>query len=1015
MIQQTNHNGLRKIELNNIQGIGSTSAQKVDVSISKDENEILNIYEESLRVTRPTYSEDIKEVMKKENIEVTNLNAEIVKTMNKSSINITRDAVNIIVNQLQEEHLVKLFQEGYDIETLTVDIIAKEIIQGESAPIQQDEKTTTDKDICQALTEAGLPITSRNVEILEQYKDKVESIVEQNDLAITNMVRLKSDVTINNLYTAKHSGSPKKTEKEPRDEQIIAVLNMNGIEISQANIVAASNLVSGDIEITKENVKDYINIQEIVNHIDPEEILKKAAKEMKKGKTPGNTNISHEVVRETGQLGYDEIKQIVEDIQHIDETVIEKTYTKDKPITIGNLQQTLHENIEKILKGNPVGSEIDITDQDLVNPAVGTEKVDPEKVATTKRQIEEIRLSLTLEAALKLNNKLDIQTTELTKVVEELKAIEKQHHEDILSNVGTPATKENIDQMQQTSERIYNISQNKEFAVVQVVQGDADFTLEGMDEAVKLKRVQDIYEETGSKPERRFGEGIARVADQIEHILDINEIEATATNIKAAKALVQNNIDITRENIETTKTVLLKLETVLYELRPAVVAQILQEGIRPDTMPIDNLIQHIREIQKDSLIDPKQKVAEAILELDKTNQLDVKEREGLIAVYRMLNTITKNETAAIGFLLDNNKQATLGNLFEASKYIKQVGSKTGKMDVTVNDELGIREGELPANIRSLIEGATKLSVTGEKMDKWLGTKDVIDQWLSRITPEQLKTYIDMDKSLEELELKDGKLSPFEVERTTKQVAALEKLSPNTLTFLKEHNISLTIPNIYWTDKMMKNPYLLGDMLKDYENLTGEKIDTCISKSADKQNIEEILEGLEKELNDQSPKWLSASQNSQAYSMGKELGQMLHTQKQIAQNEGMYQIPVELHHGMSNLNVYVMKDKEQSNKVERDELRAYMSIKTKNLGVIQVNMRISDKAVAFEMIGETPAVTLGLQKGSKELKAAIEEIGYNVMQAKFSQGKTETTLREKPKASQSLLKYRFEESKFEHII
>ena len=78
-----------------------------------------NIYEEHLQVTSPTYSEDVKEVMKKEDIQETNLNAEIIKTMDKEGISVTKDALNIIVNQLQEEHLFQLFQEGYDIERLT--------------------------------------------------------------------------------------------------------------------------------------------------------------------------------------------------------------------------------------------------------------------------------------------------------------------------------------------------------------------------------------------------------------------------------------------------------------------------------------------------------------------------------------------------------------------------------------------------------------------------------------------------------------------------------------------------------------------------------------------------------------------------------------------------------------------------------------------------------------------------------------------------------------------------------
>lgn len=992
MIKPTNHNGVQTRDINNTQEAGRAIPTKTSQVTNISKKEILNIYEEYRKATSPTYSEDAREVV------------------SKSGISGTQRALNVIADELQEEHLFSMFQSGYHIEELTVDIISKEITRSGDATRSRNKKgksSTISRELDWALGQASLPLTGKNAEILKQYQDKINSIKQDSDVTILNMIRHQSETTVNNLYTAKHQGEPKDTKETPTEEEIIAVLNMNGIKVTQANMNAARNLIGGSIEITKANVRNAISIQEAIHHADSDELMQQAAKEIQEGKNPGDMNIGQEVTEEVSGLGYDEIKQMVEDVQQMDEVVIEETYRADKPITLENLQQTLHENVDKILKGTnediEVDQEIDI-DPDLT-----------EKVSTTRRQLEEIRLSLTLKAALKLNSKLDIQTADLTKVVEELKVLEKQENEEVLQNIGTPVTEENIEHMKQTSDRIYNISQNKEIAVVQVAQEEVDFTLEGMDEAIKLELAQSTYEETGTKPETRFGEGIGRVEDQIEHILDMNDIEATTANINAAKALIQNNIDINEATIESAKAVLVKIETVIHELRPAVVAQILKEGIRPDTMPIDDLIEHIRGIQQDRHIDPNQKLAESILELDKTNQLSAEERKGLIAVYRMLSTITKNETTAIGFLLDNNKEPTLGNLFEASKYIKQVGNKTGKMDFIINDDLGMRQGELPTNIRSLIEEATKLPATGENIDKWVNTKNTIDQWLSRITPEQLKSYIDMDKSLEELELEDRELSPLEVERTTEQGASLEKLSPRTLTFLKEHNMPLTIPNIYWTDKMIKNPYLLGDMLKDYESLTDEKIDTSINHKGNEQTIEDILDHLEKELEEQSPNWLSASQSMQAYNTGKELKQMLSTQKQISQNEGMYQIPVALHHGMSNLNVYVMKDKGQSNKVERDELRAYMSIKTQNLGVIQVNMRISDKAVAFEMIGETPEVTQGLQKGSKELKVAIEEIGYHVMQAKFSQGKPEVTLGAKPQASETLLKYRFEESKFEHII
>lgn len=1002
MIQPTS-NTIQTGELEKSQEVIGAPKHK-DLILEKN-NTILNIYEEHLQVTSPTYSEDVKKVMKKEHIEESNLNAKVIETMKKSHIGVSKNTLNVIVNQLQEEHLFELFQTGYDLEELTVDIIAREIIQSQNTTGLEDWDSQLSKmngKLEKALTEAGLPITDKNIETLEQFKGKIEVVIDDRDVAISNTIRHQSNITINDLYTAKYRGVAKDSGEVPTNEEIIAVFNMNSIEVNQENMTAASSLIRGKIEITNQSVKDSVAIRNIIDEIDIDEMVKDAAKEMKKGFNPGDINISQEVGKGQDVLEYGELEQIIKDLLNINQAVIEDTYKKGEAITIGNLQQTLHENVEKILGGNAREEKEPI------------EKGDPEKIATRQRELEEIRLSLTIEAALKLNRKLHINTTELSKVVEALKAIERQENQEILSNVGLAVTEENLDQIETTNQRIYNISQNKELATVQVVEDEADFTLEGMDEAIKLRHAQATYDETRTKPERRFGESITKVEGQIEHILEMNEIEATKANIKAGKTLIENNIDISKEGIEASKVVLLKIERVIYELKPAVVAQMLQEGVRPDTMQMDQLLEHIGQMQREKGIDPKQRVAEGILELDKNNQLSPKEREGLVAVYRMLNTITKNETAAIGFLLDNNKEATLGNLFEASKYIKEVGRKTGKIDITINDGLGLRQGDLPANIRSLISQGTHLAATDESVDQWLNTKNVIDQWLSRITPDELKKYVDMDRSLERLELKDGKPSPFEIERTTDQIKTLEKVSPQTLTFLKEHNISLSIPNIYWTDKMIKNPYLLGEMLEDYQQLTGEEIKS-LNKNSGKESLEAILDALAEEVDEQSSQWLSATESSKAYNMGKQLEQMLGTQKQISKQEGVYQIPVQLHHGMSNLNVYIMNDKEGSSKRDKDELRAYMSIKTKNLGVIQVNMRISDKALAFEMIGESPKVTMGLQKGSKELKKAIEEMGYKVMQAKFSQGKTDTSMTQKPEASAGLLQYRFEESKFEHII
>lgn len=917
MIQPTNCNGLSSnrtstgVEIQN---------KNVKMSENKQKNKILEIYNSHLSLASPTYSRDIKEIMKNANIEDNNLNAEIVKTLDQQGIAVSKQALDVVTDQLQRDDIFKLYEQGYDIETLTIDIIAKKLTQSEEKLYSSSEDS------------------QKNVaEKISKYKEKVEAILDRDNAMIENMIRSNLDITINNLYTAKHSGVPKNSNASLTEEQIIAVLGANGIKVTQETMNAARRLIGSNIDIDKGKVEKYIKIENLLNHIDIDSLLVEATKEMKKGKNPGDVELRDEKGNDFSKLTNEEVHQIVKDIHNFDDQVIEDTYKNNQNITIENLQKTLYENTEKVLH----------------KKEEKVESVDAQQVSITKRQLEELRLKLTVEAALKLNNKIDIQTADLEEVVQELKMLEQE---------------ENIEHMESISKRIYTISKNKELAAVGVIEQAAEFTLKGMDEAIQVKLAQETYNTVGTKPERRFGESIIKVEDQIQHILTMQNIEPTTQNIKAAKALVENSIDITAQKVEDVKIVMAKIETVLYELRPAMVAQLLKEGVQPDTLHIDHLIGCIHYLKEELGQDPMQNIAEAILELDSTNQLSMEEKEGLIAVYRMLKTITTRETQAIGFLLKNDRELTLGNLFEASKYIKQIGSKNGKMDVVVDNALGALEGsDTTMNIRSLIKQAVQSSP-----------------------------------------------SSFQIEKIMNQTKGLENISSNTLKFLKEQNIPLTISNIYMADKIIKNPFLLGDMLREYETVTGEKLQSPVNNH-NQQNGENILEQLQEELKEQVPIQLSATQSTKAYVIGKELDQMCQMQKHIINNDGIYQIPVVLHYGLSNLNIYVMNEKEQSSSLQKEELRAYMSMKTKNLGIIQVHIHIQDHALSFEMIGETAYITTQLQKDSNGLKKAIETIGYNVLGTKFSQEEFINPSSDLSKSIAPLLKDKFSDSKFEYIV
>ena len=399
---------------NNIQTgkkVEETLPVEINHVVSKGKADRLNIYENHLKVTSPTYSKDIKDIMKKSGIENNYLNSKIVDTMRDKGVSVSKNALDIVVNQLQKDHIFNLFKDGYDFDELTIDIIAKEIVENEKGPILDEcEEEDIDKDLYEALSNAGLAATNKNLETLKQYRDRLEDIIDSSDISILSMIRNKADMSINGLYSSKHMGMPKDISESPTNDQIIAVLNMNGIKVTQENMNAVRNLIRGSIEITKQSVKDFIDIKDIINKMDTKDLLENAAREIKNGNNPADTNINE---MKTSQLNeYNKVKEsveaILEDIPNIDEKIIEDTYISNRPITLENLQKTLHENIDKLTSKEGLDEEIKELEPEI-----------KEEVATRKRQLEEIRLKLTLEAALKLNKKIDIETSDLSKVVEE--------------------------------------------------------------------------------------------------------------------------------------------------------------------------------------------------------------------------------------------------------------------------------------------------------------------------------------------------------------------------------------------------------------------------------------------------------------------------------------------------------------------------------------------------------------------------------------------------------------------
>jgi len=98
--------------------------------------------------------------------------------------------------------------------------------------------------------------------------------------------------------------------------------------------------------------------------------------------------------------------------------------------------------------------------------------------------------------------------------------------------------------------------------------------------------------------------------------------------------------------------------------------------------------------------------AERILEADENRSLDPETRGSVIAVYRMLNLIKREDGAALGVALKKGASATLGDLMEDAKYFRKTRGRRSLIDAAVDERSGVSELKIPDNnIRRLLAAA----------------------------------------------------------------------------------------------------------------------------------------------------------------------------------------------------------------------------------------------------------------------------------------------------------------------
>lgn len=832
--------------------------------------------------------------------------------------------------------------------------------------LTQERKLQTPMDILKQaidiLLKEGLPITIRNVQGLLSMGQKLETISEMPAEKLAHLIQNNQEPTIDEWYQSYYTGDSKipTWKAENPYEKWEETKNIDNPEA----IARDNQWIQQEISriFQRENIESTIENQE--------------------------TGIS------LIQAGTPITKENVNILQRYQQ------YQEDIK---SNPRPYLEAGAKQLAKGESLG-DITLEAKSVANHSQEQE-IPSLKTIQEKRQRAEIQLQMTVEANQKHGEKHSIDIGTLQDQVEELRVLEKEILSMYLKQAGVDPTEEALTTMVTVEEHRQKIDHSQIPLMGDILATETDLDL--LQLQVLGEKANHYYEEIGTKPERRFGETLDKVEDQIAYLLEQNGIEPTPAQQRAAYILVQNQLPITEENLMEVKLLDQKIQTLIQGLHPVLVANMMKDKINPMESTIEEIQQYLDQFEEWKGIDAKAKLTQHILDLDQEKILSPKQREGVIGLYRMLHTIEGSEGGAVGHLYKNNLPLTLGNLMKSAMYLERYeGVGKSKIDIEISELTGFLE-EVKENERSIqgqiekgfqedfVEKTTKWE---EKLQKY--ETRLLQKLIKELSPQKAEELIQQEQ-WEEIKVEDILIKDTMVEESIEQgaepisiVVSDEKIKASAQAILTHYEIEPTIKNLKTMTQMVQDPFCIGETMEELNQLTQQLLQTEIILPALQEQIQTGTQGLQEQIHKLQKEALTLpkKQRQQWWKTSQKAEDMLRLQEQIQNKDNLYQIPMGIHDRISQLNIYIIKDEEnQKQSQENDDVKAWLSLDTTTLGPIGMYLHIDDKKVDIQVYAEDPESLAYLRTQSPRLQQSIKQIGYQIGPLLYGQQKVKQPL------------------------
>ena len=842
---------------------------------------------------------------------------EIALDADSMDLTARRNYMAVMSNSLSTEDFNKLNEDGFDPgstdfdEAVTIlDHIKAAMLKGgaditgytddisEEALVSITGSEAYASELATQFADKDIPLTAENVKDVTESFERLSSVGTLDDGSYKYLIENNLTPSVDNIYTAAHTGS---TDSSRQARGYYNAGDVNGYYAKKSENI--------DVEALKPQMTE---IAEDAGFEATDEILEDELFLIEKGIPLTTDSITQ----------YENIKSV------------------ELPMAF---EEFASHAADAISDGISVGKADLSRSQSLREEAIEiNDEVQTKGTLKGRRVLEEVRLSMSVEANLKLlRSGYQIDTAPMEELIDKLKKAE----EDIAKTLMDEPDEEKAISKKNIFDNAIDILSNIKTAPIEIsteIEKTDDLETvndKANDLTLRLNKAGRSYETMMTSPRADLGDSIKKAFNNVDNILEDLNLPTTDSNRRAVRILGYNQTEITAENIASVREKDDLLKDTLDRMTPGKVLKMVRDGMNPITMPIEELDNYLRD-QEDTKQD-MMSYSKFLYKLEKDDAISDAEKESYIGIYRLTRAIEKSDHMDIGALNEMGAELTFNNILTSLR-----SRKHNPMDYLVDDDFG---------------GLNAVETRVESIS---------DQINKGFVPE----VSDLKELLSNIGSNDAEKEY--ISRQNEEIRQSLKAESAVLKELQNFDQELSAENIEDMQVMIKSPQVVFDRLKDMGIKKFKTVSLDSKESAEesyKEMTGSIRDFLENAVFGDETSGIKISSNN-VYQVAK-LYQ--HTEFLDRQSdEENYEIPTEIGGEDVAINLKLIHN-------ENDDPHAVISFESKTFGRVAAKLSVKDGTLSGYCTLTNKDEAGILEENKENLKEKIEDSGMNFKEMYFA--------------------------------